>query len=65
MTNFEFSAHSTPSLYGNGTEIEAAKLTQYMNRWRAINKWQFRETDNAGHHVMDIAHEIQRHREAE
>ena len=60
MKTFEFHAHATPSLYGQGSENEAAKLCAMMNRWRALNKWQWRETDNGGP-VMDIAHELQRH----
>jgi hypothetical protein len=46
MPMFEFTAHRNQSLFGQGTELEARKLTQLMNIHRDRNAWDFRETDS-------------------
>ena len=59
-----FEAHSTPSLYGAGSELEAQRLCSLMNEHRALSRWEVRAVDKAGHPMMDIAAEIERHRVA-
>ena len=62
---YEFFAHSTPSLYGEGDANSAAQLAGFMNIHRAINVWHVREVDKAPGPLMNIAAEIARHRTAQ
>jgi hypothetical protein len=59
---FEFYAHGTPSLFGEGDAGQAAQLAYFMNRHRALDVWQFREVDSEHGPVMNIANELAYHR---
>jgi hypothetical protein len=63
-TTFEFYAHATPSMFGEGDENSAARLANLMNQHRALDLWYFRQVDEADGPVMDIAAEIARHHAA-
>ena len=61
---FEFHAHATPSLYGEGTKSDAARLTAYMNIHRSLNVWSYRLSKSPCDPILNIAHELKRHQEA-
>jgi hypothetical protein len=55
MPLFEFYAHNTPSMYGQGSAGEAGKLCSLMNQYRSLNHWDFREVTEARGPVMNLA----------
>lgn len=61
---YEFYAHATPSLYGEGDANNAARLCNLMNQHRADNVWEVRPVEKAHGPVMNIADEIHRHHAA-
>jgi hypothetical protein len=58
---YEFYAHATPSMFGEGDVNQAARLCSHMNAHRAISTWNMRPVEKAGGPVMNIADEIARH----
>jgi hypothetical protein len=61
---YEFYAHSTASLFGEGDANTAARLTNLMNQGRAINVWDIRPVDKVNGPLLNIAAEIARHHAA-
>ena len=64
MSIYEFYAHSTPSLFGEGDANNAARLANLMNQHRAINIWNVQQVEDAHGPLLDIAAEIARHHAA-
>jgi hypothetical protein len=61
---FQFFAHATPSLYGEGDINSAATFTHCMNQRRACDPWDFKQVDQAHGPLLDIAAELARHKAA-
>jgi hypothetical protein len=64
MSTFEFTAHKTDSLFGEGDANSAERLCNLMNQHRALSLWGFRPVEKAPGPVLDIAAEIARHHAA-